>query len=132
MRKIDKLAWIEIKNRKILSTRSIWKEVFYIPWGKREWTETDIEALRREIQEELDVQLIEESMNYFWTFEAQADGKWEWILVTMTCYTAWYTWTIHANSEIEEVVWFRYEDKEKSSAVDKMIFQYCKDNNLID
>jgi len=38
---IDKLAWIYIKDKKILSTRSQSKDTYYIPGGKREGEETD-------------------------------------------------------------------------------------------
>lgn len=52
-KKKDKLAWIYIKNRKILSTRSKGKNVWYIPGGKREKGESGKEALIREVKEEL-------------------------------------------------------------------------------
>jgi len=39
MKIIDKLAWIEIKDGKILSTKSFGKEKYYIPGGKREAAE---------------------------------------------------------------------------------------------
>jgi len=39
---IDKLAWIEINNKQILSTKSVGKHKYYIPGGKREPGETSI------------------------------------------------------------------------------------------
>jgi len=132
MKIIDKLAWIEIKDRKILSTRTKGKDTYYIPGGKRESQESDKEALIREIKEELSVSLNENSLKFFGSFEAQAHGKAEGVLVKMTCYTGNYSGTIKANSEIEEVVWLSHKDKDKSSAVDKIIFDYCKDEGLID
>jgi hypothetical protein len=36
MKVIDKLAWIELQNQSILSTKSYGKDKFYIPGGKRE------------------------------------------------------------------------------------------------
>lgn len=48
MELIDKLAWIYIKDKKILSTRSKGKDAWYIPGGKRELGESDHEALFRE------------------------------------------------------------------------------------
>ncbi|MFD2512564.1 NUDIX domain-containing protein [Pontibacter locisalis] len=58
MKLIDKLAWIEIRDGKILSTRSKGRTKYYIPGGKREAGETDFQALYREIQEELSINLI--------------------------------------------------------------------------
>ena len=127
MKIIDKLAWIEIKDGKILSTKSFGKEKYYIPGGKREAGESDIEALTREISEELKVQLIPSSIHYMGTFEAQADSHPEGILVKMTCYTAEYTGELKASSEIEWVEWLNYADLERVSAFDKIIFKQLKE-----
>ncbi len=51
MKIIDKLAWIEIKDKSILSTKSFGKDKYYIPCGKRKTGETDEQAIVREINE---------------------------------------------------------------------------------
>jgi 8-oxo-dGTP diphosphatase len=127
MNVIDKLAWIEIQNKQILSTKSFGKDKYYIPGGKREAGESDKEALVREIKEELSVDLIDESIQYVGTFEAQAHGKPEGINVKMTCYTASYTGQIKNAAEIEEVIWLNYADKDKTSGVDIIIFDFLKE-----
>lgn len=127
MRMIDKLAWIEIKNGKILSTKSYGKEKYYIPGGKREDGESDVQALTREISEELQVQLIPDSIRYMGTFEAQADSHPEGTFVKMTCYTAEYTGELKASAEIEWMEWLSYSDLERVSAVDKIIFKQLKE-----
>jgi ADP-ribose pyrophosphatase YjhB (NUDIX family) len=124
---IDKLAWIRVEDGKILSTRSYGKDTYYLPGGKREGDETDLEALRREIQEELCVDLVPETVDLAGIFEAQADGKSEGMVVRMTCYRADYEGTIKPGAEIEEVVWFAYSGREKSSAVDHLIFDWLRD-----
>jgi 8-oxo-dGTP pyrophosphatase MutT (NUDIX family) len=129
---IDKLAWIHIVDRRILSTRSIGKDTYYIPGGKREERETDQEALIREVKEELTIDLAPETIQFVGQFEAQAHGKPEGTVVRMTCYTASYIGEIKPDSEIEEIVWFQHRDKDKSSPVDKIIFDWLKEKNLID
>ena len=124
---IDKIALIETKDRSILSTLSKGKEKYYIPGGKREGQETDTETLIREIKEELSVTIHPSSISYLGTFTAPSDGAPEGVQVQMTCYTATYSGTLVANSEIEEVVWLTYQDIEKVSAVDKIIFNFLKD-----
>ena len=57
MKLIDKLAWIEIKDKMILSTKTYGKDKYYIPGGKREKGETDEQALYREIKEELSIDI---------------------------------------------------------------------------
>jgi 8-oxo-dGTP diphosphatase len=132
MKLIDKLAWIEIKNRSILSTKSYGKDKYYIPGGKRELGETDEQALLREIKEELSIILDTNNLQLVGVFEAQAHGHVEGTIVKMTCYMADYTGEIKADSEIEEIRWLNYSDKDKVSEVDKLIFDYLNQNNLLD
>ena len=132
MKPIDKLAWIEIQDRKILSTRSRGKDTFYIPGGKRMEGESDQEALIREIREELSVEIDPLSLKHFGVFEAQAHGQPEGVVVKMTCYTGSYTGSLQADSEIDEFAWFTYKDNERSAPVDKIILDYCKSSGLID
>lgn len=129
---IDKLAWIELKNKSILSTKSYGKDKYYIPGGKREAGETDEQALIREISEELNVTMNPETLTYVGTFEAQAHSHDEGILVKMTCYSGEYSGELQPNSEIEEVKWLHYSDKDKISEVDKLIFDYLHTHNLLD
>ena len=132
MKCIDKLAWIYIKDRKILSTRSKGKDTFYFPGGKREVGESDEMALLREINEELKVYLLTDSLPLFGKFEAQAHGHAEGIIVVMTCYSADYKGELTPNAEIEEIAWLTYADKYKSSAVDQIIFDHLINLDLID
>lgn len=129
---IDKIAWIFIENRRILSTKSFGKDKYYLPGGKREGNETDQQTLVREIKEELNVAINQQSINYFGTFKAQAHGHAPNILVQMTCYKADYSGTLQASSEIEEIKWLQYSDREHISAVDQIIFEELKARNEID
>lgn len=131
MKIIDKLAWLEIKEMKILVARSKGKETFYIPGGKREHQETDAQALIREIQEELSVDLKEDTLKYYGTFSAQAHGHTEGITVQMTCYSGQYIGTLMPAAEIEEMVWFTYDEMDKTSYVDKIIFKDLRSKGLL-
>jgi len=129
---IDKLAWIQIADRKILTTRSHGKDTYYIPGGKREAGETDQVALSREALEELSVRLVPDTVQYMGTFEAQAHGKSAGTIVRMTCYTGDYEGKLKPSSEIEEMVWMVHADWTRSSPVDKLIFDWLKERDLID
>ncbi len=128
---IDKLAWIHIVDQKILSTRSMGKEKFYIPGGKRELGEADAQALFREIKEELSVELNVPSLEFVGVFEAQADGHKPGVLVRMTCYGATYKGDLEPDSEIEEMVWLTYSDKNKVSEVDTLIFDFLYKKGML-
>ncbi|MCR9290678.1 MAG: NUDIX domain-containing protein [Bacteroidetes bacterium] len=132
MKIIDKLAWIEIRNKSVLSTLSRGKDTYYIPGGKREIGESDQEALIREIKEELSVELDENTLDFIGIFEAQAHGHDEGILVKMTCYSGSYKGTLKPDSEIESMAWLNTSDKDKISPVDILIFDYLNRKGLID
>ena len=131
MKLIDKVAYIFIKDGKILSTRSKGKDKYYIPGGKREGNESDIETLAREIKEELSVDIIESTAKLYGIFEAQAHGKAEGVIVKMTCYTADYSGELKADSEIAEIVWLTTADIEDISPVDKLIFADLNKKGLL-
>ncbi len=128
---IDKVAFLYLQDGKILSTRSKGKDKYYIPGGKREAGETDIETLVREVKEELSVDIIESSAKLYGVFEAQAHGKAEGVIVKMTCYTAEYTGELKADSEIAEIVWLTMADIESVSPVDKHIMADLHEKGLL-
>lgn len=128
---IDKLAYIDLKDKKVLMTLSRGKDTWYIPGGKREGTETDQEALTREVKEELLVDLIPDTIQYYGTFEAQAHGKPEGVIVRMTCYTGKFTGTVAANAEIEKFEYFPYAKKPLGGPVDHIIFDDLHEKGLL-
>jgi 8-oxo-dGTP diphosphatase len=119
---IDKVAWILLSEGRILSTRSRGKDVYYLPGGKREPGETDVDTLVREIAEELSVAIVPATARHLGTFEAQAHGHAGGVLVRMTCYTAAFSGVLTASAEIEEVLWLTYADRPRVSPVDQIIF----------
>jgi 8-oxo-dGTP diphosphatase len=121
---IDKIAWIRLEDGKILSTRSRGKDVYYLPGGKREPGETDVQTLVREIDEELDVVIAAASATHVGTFHAQAHGHATGTTVRMTCYTADYQGTLTPSSEVEELSWLTYADRDRVSPVDQLIFDH--------
>lgn len=121
---IDKIAWIRLDNGAILSSRSRGKDVYYIPGGKREPGESDIDTLVREIKEELSVRIVADSAEHVGTFHAQAHGHPDGTIVQMTCYTADYQGTLAPDNEIEEIVWLTHADRHRAAPVDQIIFDY--------
>jgi 8-oxo-dGTP diphosphatase len=128
---IDKLAWIEIRDGKILSTRSKGRTKYYIPGGKREASETDFQALQLEIQEELSINLVEDSQPFTGIFQAQAGSHAKGVQVKMTCYSGAYVGAILSASEIEEVIWLSYKDKHLTSPVNNLIFDWLHESKLL-
>lgn len=132
MKEIDKIAFIYLKDKMILSTLSKGKDTYYLPGGKREVGETDEETLIRECKEELTIDIKKDTIKYYGTFEAQAHGKSEGILVKMTCYIAEFDGKLEPSSEIEEIKWLKFNDSDKISPVDKLIFEDLHKKGLLD
>ncbi|WP_249714830.1 NUDIX hydrolase [Rhizomonospora bruguierae] len=128
---IDKVAWIRVEGGAVLSTRSYGKDVYYLPGGKREPGESDLETLVREVREELTVTIVPGTAAAVGVFEAEAHGHAPGTVVRMTCYSADYVGQLRAASEIEEVAWLRYADRDRVSAVDKLIFDHLKDQDSL-
>jgi len=128
---IDKLAYIHIHEGKILTTLSKGKDKYYIPGGKRDLGETDVQALMREVKEELSVDLVQSSIEYCGTYSAQAHGKPDGVQVRMTCYTGEYKGELKAANEIAEIRWMNYSDIGLVSHVDVLIFDDLKMKGII-
>ncbi|APU19479.1 ADP-ribose pyrophosphatase [Actinoalloteichus sp. GBA129-24] len=128
---MDKVAWVRLTDRRILSARTRGRDVFYFPGGKREPGESDVETLIREVREELAVEIVPDTARRLGTFEAQAHGKPAGVLVRLTCYTAEAVGTPTASMEIEEIALLSYADRERVSAVDKIVFDHLYEQGLL-
>ena len=128
---IDKIAWLYLHDGHILSTRSWGKDRYYLPGGKREPGETDTQTLLREIKEELTVDLDPASLAHVGIFEAPAHGHPAGVLVRMTCYRATYIGELQPAAEIEEMGWLTYRHRPQVSAVDQLIFDWLREQELL-
>jgi 8-oxo-dGTP diphosphatase len=129
---IDKLAWIHVRDRRVLCARSRGKQVCYLPGGKRESGESDAEALIREIREELSIALRPGTLLPAGQFCAQADARPAGVIVRLTCYEAEFSGEIAAASEIEEVVWLGHADAARCSAAGRLVLDHLKRSDRID
>ncbi len=116
---IDTVAWVHVRDGRVLCARPRAQDVFYVPGGKREGAESDLQTLVREIAEELTVALRPETVRHAGTYQADhPDGT----VVRMSCYTGEYSGTLAASSEIGELAWFCYADRPRVPRVDQLLF----------
>ncbi|MDQ0379660.1 NUDIX hydrolase [Amycolatopsis thermophila] len=116
---IDKVAWLRVEGGRVLAARSHGKTAWYLPGGKREPGESDVQTLVREVAEELAVALDPETAEPAGVFEAPADGRAD--VVRMTCYTAEYRGVLTPSAEVAEVAWLGYADRERGSRAFQLV-----------
>jgi 8-oxo-dGTP diphosphatase len=131
-RDIDKLAWLHVRERRLLAARSRGRSAWYLPGGKREAGESDAQALSREVREELGVELRSDTLQRVGVFRAQADGQPEGVHVVLTCYVADYTGTLAAAAEIEAIDWLCWADRGRCSPAGQRVLDWARSGGLID
>lgn len=129
---IDALAWLHIRDRRLLMVRAKAKQLFYLPGGKREPGESDVAALTREIDEELTGKLRPETFTFVRAISAVADGFDDGRHVNMVCYSAEHDGDLAPASEIEELTWTTSADVDRCPPAGQQVLRYLNSLGLID
>lgn len=108
---MEKIAWVVIRDGRLLVARSRHREKFYRPGGRQEPGETD--ALAREVAEELTAVIVESRLRHVATVTADRDGGAG--SVHMTCAAAAHRGEVVPASEIAEIAWVTGADFERVS-----------------
>lgn len=133
MQIIRKVALAVFKDKKILQVRTNkQKEVFFTLGGKPEEGEGDVEALKREVKEEVGCEIDEKSLKFLQEFEDVAHGR-EDTLVNIRMYEGSLIGIPKPCSEIVEIGWFDSASDKKHLAViaQRIIFPWLKKHRLI-
>lgn len=120
---VDALGWVHVKDGRLLAVRTAGKSAFYLPGGKREAGESDLDALRREVREEVTVRLLPDTMIPLGKFRAPAHDYPAGTSVDLACYTADFEGEIKAASEIEEVAWLGAGDSERCAPAVRIVLE---------
>lgn len=131
---IKKAGAVIIKDRKFLVTRSAGKDFFIAPGGKLENSETPIEALARELLEEIQIEIDTAIVEHLGTFYAEAAGK-DGLMLEMFVYKINdFKGTPTASSEVEELRWIDTQTSEVKigSIFEHDVMPLLKQMDLID
>lgn len=109
MKKLFKYGLAIIRNNKLLLCQHEGFDDLIMPGGKKEGNETFEEGLSREISEELNAELVTNSLLYFGKFEDVAAGKKD-TIIEMEVYLGKVEGQIRPSHEIKKVVWFNPND----------------------
>jgi 8-oxo-dGTP diphosphatase len=100
---ITVVGLVHVEAGRLLVVRARNKKAFYLPGGKIEPGESPVDALRREVGEELGIEL--ERPEVLKRYVAPAYGEGEGAMVDMTCFTAQLLGTPQPTSEIAELTY---------------------------
>jgi 8-oxo-dGTP diphosphatase len=132
---IHKAAGVLIRDKKFLITRTHGKDFFIAPGGKVEAGETVVEALQRELQEELGISVTESDLKEFGTFYAPAAGSEDKLLQMDVFLVEKWEGEIAPASEVEEMLWINStlpEGIKLGSIFQHDVLPKLKEQNLID
>lgn len=129
---IDKVAWVHVRDGRLLCVRSHGKSSYYMPGGKREPGESDEECVIREVREELGAALRPVTLRPAGIFEAQADGKPEGTKVRIACWRGEFDGELEPRAEIAELAWLSHADRDRCSPAAELILdELHRDGEII-
>jgi uncharacterized protein (TIGR00730 family) len=118
---VDAVGWVRVEKGRMLAVRTAGKSAFYLPGGKREPGEGDLEVLEREAGEELTVRLLVGTAARWGSIHAPAHDYPAGTTVDLVCYTADFEGTITPAAEIEEVAWLTAGDAERCAPAVQLV-----------
>ena len=124
-----------IQNKKLLLAFSKNKQCFYLPGGKIDETETASQALCREIEEELNVSLADDDLEYYTHITANAFGEYAGVVMEQECFLVRKDIHPRPNAEIGEVRFFtltEYLREECQAPGAVIILQQLTDAGLLE
>jgi 8-oxo-dGTP diphosphatase len=126
------VAWVAVRERRLLVARAAGSDAFYLPGGKPEPGETYAEAAAREAWEETGIRLDPAGLVHYADFHAPAHGRGPETDVRLICFTAASTAEPAAANEIEELGWFTTADAESCAPAVRLLLARLHDDGLID
>ena len=129
MKLIKKSALAVIKEGKLLLVRKRGSPLLLMPGGKPEGRETDIDALHREIKEELGCGIEQDSIVFLGTFEdiaAEKDAR-----VSIDLFIGALKGVPKASSEIEEIAWADSSDSNISPIIKNKIMPFLIEKRML-
>ncbi len=126
-KKLPTAGLLALQNRKLLLAFSKNKKAWYLPGGKIDSDETSEQALIREIQEELNVPLLPEKLQFYYHISAPAYGEYPVVQMEQDCFLYPLQEAIHPNNEIAAVRYFSLEEYQQEAVqVEGVIIAFRK------
>lgn len=134
MQTINCVGLITLNNRKLLLAFSNNKKAWYLPGGKVDAGETAVGALQREVKEELNVQLAETGIRWYYFITAPAWGENN-VMMEQDCFLCRLPHSPEPTAEIGAVRYFslsEYLQEEHQVPGVLMAFEKLRNDGLVD
>lgn len=126
----DKIAWVHIENRRLLVARNEGAQRFYLPGGAREPGETDVQALAREVEEELAVRIDPTTARHIGTYVAQRDNSQDDLI--FIAYSADHDGGPVASMEVAELAWITRSEGHLVTDAARQLMQTLVQRDVLD
>ena len=127
---LDVLAWVCVRDRRMLAVRSRGRDAWYMPGGKLEPGESDAQALVREIAEELGVTLNGATLREYCVVRDLAHGMN--MEMQMACYVAQAHGEPAPHAEIDALAWLTAADAADCASAARQVLLRLHADGLID
>jgi 8-oxo-dGTP pyrophosphatase MutT (NUDIX family) len=124
------VAWVCVRDRRMLAVRSRGREVWYMPGGKREAGENEAQALVREVAEELGVSLNANSLFPCCVIQDAAHGLD--VSMRMACFIAEGSGEPAPHGEIDSLAWLASEDADQCASAARQVLLKLYADDVID
>lgn len=112
MKRIYTAGLVVVQDRKLLLAFSKNKQAWYLPGGKIDAGETAVEAMQREVQEELNILIPVEELKWYYHITAPAFGEVD-MVMEQDCFLHELRQEVVPSAEIGEVRFFDLESYKK-------------------
>ncbi|WP_040689745.1 NUDIX hydrolase [Nocardiopsis lucentensis] len=128
---IDALAWVHVRDGRLLCVRSEGKDLLYVPGGKREPGESDEAAVAREAREEVSVELRPGTFRRVAVIDEVAHAQAPGTRVRMTCYAADHDGEIVADNEISGLEWIGFGERERCAPAVRRLVELLHEEGTV-
>ncbi|MCP3014596.1 NUDIX domain-containing protein [Nocardiopsis dassonvillei] len=129
---IDALAWVHVREGRLLCVRTDGVDLFYLPGGKREPGESDEAAVAREALEEVSVVLRPDTVRRIAVIDEAAHAQGPGTRVRLSCHTAEYDGEISADNEIAELAWIGFADRRRCAPAVRRLIELLHAEGTVD
>ncbi|HSD37695.1 MAG TPA: NUDIX domain-containing protein [Rhodocyclaceae bacterium] len=127
---LEVIAWVCIRERRMLAVRARGRDVWYMPGGKREQGESEVQVLVREVGEELGVAILSDSLFPCCVIHDDAHGLA--MPMRMACFFAEGVGEPAPRAEIDALGWLTSADAAQCASAARQVLMKLHADGVVD